>query len=51
MITIYIKVKFRVAGWTIGTVERTVNWNVNFPVPSFDQVLLDDRGVLLRVSA
>lgn len=51
MITIYIKVKFRAFGITFSTFDKVVEWSVGVPVPSFEKVLVDERGVYLKVSA
>ena len=52
MVNIQIKVKFRIAGITLGTVERTVTWEPPFEVPpAFDTVLVNDRGIFVRVYA
>jgi len=53
MVNIQIRVKFRIKGWTIGTVEKTVQWEPQFgvPIPTFDTVLVNDRGIFVRVYA
>lgn len=53
MVNIQIKVKFRFGGFTFGTVERTVTWEPPFgvPIPAFHTVLVNDRGIFVRVYA
>ena len=51
MITVYIKVKFRAFGVTFSTFEKTIEINVGVPLPSYEGVLVNERGVYLKVSA
>lgn len=53
MVNIQIKVKFRIAGITLGTVNRTAVWQPPFwaTVPAFDTVLVNERGIYVRVYA
>lgn len=53
MITVYIKVKFRFLRFDIGTFEKSVPLELPIPIqfPPFEKVLVDERGVYLKVSA
>ena len=52
MIKLTIKVKFRAFGITFGSIEREIPVQLNVPfVPPISQVLLNERGVFLSISA
>ena len=52
MIKLTLRVKFRAFGITFGSLEREIPVNLGVPfVPPINVVLLDERGVFLKVEA
>lgn len=46
---VQVKVKFRAFGITFGKIDETASFQLPTIVPSFDRVILDERGVWMRV--
>lgn len=52
MIYLHLKVKFRAFFITFGQFDQKVNLplGISVPIPAFDTVLVNERGVFLRAS-